>query len=106
MINMSIMENLRLFGICAMRRALWTYVKMTMVCLGKGPKNTKMRGRIMVGWRRASVGKWCQLLQRLARERYLCFNNQKVLGLVGLGTSTWREWHARICVPTIGRTMG
>lgn len=105
MINMSIMGYLRLLGIWAIRRGLWTYVKMTMGCLGEGPKDPKKRGMIMVDQRRTSVGKWCQQLERLACKRDLCANDQRrpqVLGLVGLGTSTWRDWHARVCMPVTG----
>lgn len=66
MINMSIMGYWRLIGISVIRRGLWTYVKMTMGCLGEGPKDSKKRGRITVDQRGASVGRRCQQLEGLA----------------------------------------
>lgn len=62
---MNIMGYLRLLGVWAIRRGLWAYVKMTMRCLGKGPKDPKESRRITVDQRGTHVGKWCQQLERL-----------------------------------------
>lgn len=57
MINMSIMGNMRLLGIWAVRRGLWTCVKMTMECFVQKSKDPDKMGMMVLDQRGTSVGK-------------------------------------------------